>query len=88
MVSADLESLVASHNQSGLAILLVLEQANITSSSLLPFARFLGELEQLCAHFEQLLLGLLVGLGLNLFGELDDGLKMDILALGGLFLQR
>lgn len=86
VVSADLEGLVTSHNQSGLAVLFVLEKADITSSALLPLARLLGELEQLCAHLEELLLGLLVSLGLDLFGELDDGLEVDVLALGSLLL--
>lgn len=86
MVGADLEGLVTSHDQSGLTVLLVLEQTDITSSALLPLTGLLGELEQLCAHLEELLLRLLIGLGLDLLGELDNGLEVDVLALGGIVL--
>lgn len=83
MVGADLEGLVSSHNKSGLAVLLVLQQTDITSAALLPLAGLLDELEELGAHLEKLLLGLLVGLGLDLLGQLDDGLEVDVLGLGG-----
>jgi hypothetical protein len=97
VVGADLEGLLSSHNQANLVVLLVLEQSNVTSSSLLPLAAGgggilailldgLDELEQLGAHLEELLLGLLVGLDLDLLGQLDDGLEVNVLALGGLLL--
>lgn len=97
MVGADLERLLSSHNQADLVVLLVLEKSDITSSSLLPLAGGgggilailldgLDELEQLGAHLEELLLRLLVGLDVDLLGQLDDGLEVDILALGGLLL--
>lgn len=79
MVGADLEGLVTSHHQTGLAIFLVLQQPDVASSTLLPFTGLTDELEQLGAHLEELLLGLLVGLGLNPLGKLDNGLEMDIL---------
>ena len=82
MVGADLESLVSAHDQARLAVLLVLEQAHVTRSALLPLAALLDELEQLGAHLEELLLGLLIGLGLDLLGQLDDGLEVNILGLG------
>jgi hypothetical protein len=78
MVGANLQRLVSSHNQSCLAILLVLQQSNITSPTLLPFIGILVELEELCAHLENLLLKLLVGLNLNFLGETDDWLEVDI----------
>jgi hypothetical protein len=78
MIGADLQSLISSHNQSCLAILLVLQQSNITSPTLLPFIGILVELEELCAHLENLLLKLLVGLNLNFLGETDDWLEVDI----------
>jgi len=81
VVSADLEGLVATHDQTGLAVLLVLEQTNVTSTALLPLAAVLDELEKLCAHLEELLLALLVGLGLDLLGQLDDGLEVNVLGL-------
>jgi hypothetical protein len=86
VVGADLEGLVATHNQSGLAVLLVLEQTNVARTTLLPLAALLDELEKLSAHLEGLLLGLLVGLGVNLLGQLDDGLEVNILGLGSLLL--
>lgn len=97
MVGADLESLLTSHHQADLGVLLVLEQSDITSSALLPLASGgggllavllggLDELEQLGAHLEELLLRLLVGLDVDLFGQLDDGLEVDVFALGGLVL--
>jgi hypothetical protein len=64
----------------------VLEQTNVASATLLPLAALLDELEKLSAHLEGLLLGLLVGLGVNLLGQLDDRLEVDILGLGSLLL--
>lgn len=78
MVGANLQSLISSHDQSRLAILLVLQESNITSSALLPLVRLLVELEELCAHLENLLLKLLIGLDLNLLSETDDWLEVDI----------
>ena len=45
VVGANLEGLVSSHNQSSLAVLLVLQQPNITSSTLSPLVALLDELE-------------------------------------------
>lgn len=78
MVGANLQSLISSHNQSRLAILLVLQESNITSSALLPLVGLLVELEELCAHLENLLLKLLIGLDLNFLSETDDWLEVDI----------
>lgn len=97
VVGADLERLLSSHNQADLVVLLVLEQPDVASSSLLPLAGGgggilailldgLDELEQLGAHLEELLLRLLVGLDVDLLGQLDDGLEVNVLALGGLLL--
>ena len=81
VVGADLEGLVAAHHETGLLVLLVLEQADVTGTTLLPLLRLAVELEELGAHLEGLLLKLLVGLGLNLLGQVNDGLEVDI---GGL----
>ncbi|KAI6776706.1 hypothetical protein HG530_000651 [Fusarium avenaceum] len=81
VVGADLESLVSAHHQSSLAVLLVLKQTDVTGTTLLPLAALLDELEKLGAHLEGLLLGLLVGLGVDLFGQLDDGLEVNVLGL-------
>jgi len=78
MVRADLERLVPSHNKSSLAILFVLEQPDISSTTLLPLARLAVELEKLGAHLERLLLELLVGLCLDFLGQANDGLEIDI----------
>ena len=78
MVGANLQSLISSHDQSRLAILLVLQESNITSPTLLPFIGILVELEELCAHLENLLLKLLIGLNLNFLGETNDWLEVDI----------
>lgn len=86
MVGTDLEGLVAAHDQPGLAVIAMLEQTHITGTALLPFACLGHVLEELGAHLENLLLHLLVGLGLNLLGQVNDGLEMDILRLGGLLL--
>jgi hypothetical protein len=56
----------------------VLQESNITSSALLPLVGLLVELEELCAHLENLLLKLLIGLDLNFFSETDDWLEVDI----------
>ena len=86
MVCTDLEGLVATHDQPSLTVLAVLEQANVTSTALLPLARLGHVLEELGAHLENLLLHLLVGLGLNLLRQVNDRLKVDVLRLGGLVL--
>ena len=78
MVGADLESLVATHNQSRLAVLAVLEQSNVAGASLLPLAGVAVEFEQLGAHLESLLFALLVCLCLDLLGQVDNGLEVDV----------
>lgn len=78
MVGANLQSFISSHDQSRLAILLVLQESNITSSALLPLVGLLVELEELCAHLENLLLKLLIGLDLNFLSETDNWLEVDI----------
>lgn len=84
MVGADLEGLVAAHDQTSLAVLPVLQQADVTGSTLLPLLRLLLEDEQLGAHLEKLLLGLLVRLGLDLLGQADHRLEVDIIGFWGL----
>lgn len=86
VVGADLEGLVTTHHQARLAVLLVLEKTNIAGTALLPLRGVLDKLEKLGAHLEDLLLRLLVGLGLDLFGKPDDGVEVDILGLGRLIL--
>ena len=49
VVGADLEGLVPSHDQTGLARLLVLEQADVARAPLLPLKVVLEESEELCA---------------------------------------
>ena len=78
MVCADLQSLVSSHHQSSLAILLVLQQPNIASTTLLPLVRIPNELEELRAHLEGLFLELFVGLSVDFLSEADDRLKVNI----------
>lgn len=79
MVGADLQSLISSHNQSRLAVLLVLQESNVPSSTFLPLVGLAHELEELCPHLEGLLLELLVGLGVDFLGQADDGLEVDVL---------
>lgn len=86
MVSADLEGLVAAHHEAGLLVLLVLEQADVTGTTLLPLLAVTVEFEKLGTHLEGLLLQLLVGLGLHLLGQADDRLEVNIRGLGGLVL--
>ena len=78
MVRADLESLVSPHDETGLAILLVLEQPDIASASLFPLPRLAVELEQLSPHLEGLLLEFLVRLGIDLFGQANDRLEVHV----------
>jgi len=78
VVGADLEGLITAHDKAGLLVLLVLQQTHITGTTLLPFLGLAVELEQLGAHLEGLLLKFLVGLGLNLLGQVNDGLEVDI----------
>lgn len=89
MVGADLEGLVATHDESGSAVLLVLEQTDLASATLLPLSTVAVELEQLGAHLEGLLLALLVGLGVDLLGQVNDRLEVNVgFLLFGLLLLR
>jgi hypothetical protein len=78
VVGADLECLVSAHDKASLAVLLVLQQPDVTGTPLLPLPRLAVKLEQLGAHLESLLLKLLVGLGVDLLGEVNDRRKVDI----------
>lgn len=86
MVGADLEGLVTSHDEASLAVLLMLQQPDVASPALFPLLGVADEFEQLGAHLEELLLRLLVGLGVDLLRQFDDGLEVDVLRLGRLFL--
>lgn len=79
MVGADLESLISTHNQSSLLVLLMLQKSNIASTTLLPLIRIAGELEQLSTHVEDLLLEFLICLGLNFLCQMNDRLEVNIL---------
>ena len=78
MVGADLQSLVAPHDQPSLAVLAVLEQSYVAGTALLPLAPLSVKLEEFGAHLEGLFFLLLVGLDLDLFGQANDGFKMDV----------
>lgn len=65
MVGADLQGLVPAHDQTGLQVLLVLQQTDITGTTLLPLLALGVELEKLGAHLEHLLLNLFAGLDLH-----------------------
>jgi hypothetical protein len=86
VVGADLQGLITAHDEAGLVVLLVLEQTDITGTTLLPLLGLAVELEELGAHLEGLLLELLVGLGLDLLGQVDHGLEVDVRGLGNLLL--
>ena len=91
MVCADFESLVSSHDQANLAILLVFQQAERASATFFPFAlsfSILGEFEHFAPHVENLFLGFFVSHGLDLLRELVDRLEVDIFRLGRFFLHR
>lgn len=79
VVGADFQGLVSSHDQAGLVVLFVLQQSDISGSTLLPLVGILDELEELRAHLEDLVLEFLIGLDLDLLGETDHGLEVDIL---------
>ena len=57
VVRTDFVCLVSSHNQPDLLGLLVLQQLDITSSTLFPFARITIELEKLCPPTWTLVMG-------------------------------
>jgi len=86
VVCANLEGLVSAHNQSCLSVLLVLQESHITGTTLLPLVGLADELEELGAHLEGLLLNFLTGLNVNLLGEMNDWLEVDILGGWGFIL--
>ncbi len=77
MIRTDLQRLVSPHDQSGLPVLSMLQQPHIPCPTLLPIPAITVEFEKLGAHLERLLLEFLVGLGLDFFGKVDDGLEVD-----------
>lgn len=81
VVGADLEGLIPAHHKASLVVLLVLEQTDVTGTTLFPLLALTVEAEQLRPHLEGLLLQFFVGLGLDLLRQTDDGLEVDI---GGL----
>ena len=81
VVGADLQGLVSAHHQASLLVLLVLEQSNIASTTLLPFLALGVESEQLSPHLERLLFKFLVGLGFHLFGQADNRLEVNVRGL-------
>lgn len=85
MVRADLQGLISTHNQAGLLVLLVLQESDIASTTLLPLTRLAVELEKLCTHLKGLFLQLFVGLGLDFLGEVNDGFKVDFRRFNLLF---
>jgi hypothetical protein len=87
VVGANLQSLVSSHNQSGLSVLLVLQKSDVSSSTLLPLVGVAVEFEKLRAHLEDLLLELLIGLDIDLLRETDNRLEVHILRFRCLILQ-
>ena len=78
MVGADLQGLVTTHDKSGSAVLLVLEQTDLAGTTLLPLSAVTVELEELGAHLEGLLLTLLVCLGVDFLGKVNNGFEVDI----------
>lgn len=63
----------------------MLQKSDIASTTFLPLTRFAVELEKLCTHLKGLLLQLFVGLGLDLLGEVNDGLEVNFRGLNLLF---
>jgi hypothetical protein len=78
VVGANLQGLVTTHNKSGSAVLLVLEQTDFTGTALLPLSAVAVELEELGTHLESLLLALLVCLGVDFLGKVNNGLEVDV----------
>lgn len=78
MICTDFQGLVSAHDEPSLAILLVLQESHITSSTFLPLTAVAVELEQLGAHLEGLLLRFFVGLGLDLLSKMDDWLEVNV----------
>jgi hypothetical protein len=66
----------------------MLQEPNITSSSLLPLTALTIELEQLGSHLERALFQLFVRLGVDFLCEADYGLEVDVGFFfgGGVFL--
>jgi hypothetical protein len=87
VVRADLQSLVPPHDQSGLMVLPVLQQSDVSSSTLLPLPRVTVESKQLGSHLESDFLLLFVGLDFDLFGKVDDRGELDIDFLLGVLLR-
>lgn len=86
VIRTNFQGLIPPHNQSGLLVLPMLQQPHIPRSTLFPLPAFTIELEQFSAHLKSMLLSLLIRLRLHLFGQMHDGLKVDIWGLGGIVL--
>lgn len=79
MVSTDLQGLVTTHDETDLLRLLVLQQTNITCTTLLPFLRFLVKAEELGPDLELDILVLFVGLDFNLVFKLDHRVELWVM---------
>ena len=86
MVCAHLQRLVSSHNQSRLAVLLVLQKSNIARAALLPLVRILDKFEEFRTHLKYLVLKLLIRPDLHLFRQADYRLEVHVLGFGDLIL--
>ena len=86
MIRADFQSLVPSHDQSGLLILLVLQQPHVSCSALFPLPRVTVESEKFRTHLEGLFLRLFIGLGVDLLGQMDNRFEVDFWRINLLFL--
>ncbi len=78
VVGTDFESLVPSHDQASLAILLVFEQPHVAGTSLLPLSAVSVELEEFGPHLEGLLFGFFVSLGVDLLRQTDNRFEVDV----------
>lgn len=77
MVGAHLERLISPHNQSGIAIL-SLVQLDIPRAPLLPFSAVAIKSKELGPHFENLFHVLLVCLDILFLCEAHDRLELDL----------
>lgn len=79
MVSTDLQGLVTAHDKTDLLRFFVLQETDITRTTLLPLLRLLVKAEELGSNLELDVLVLFVGLDLNLVFKLDHRVKLRVM---------
>ena len=86
VIGTNFQGLIPPHDKPCLAVLFVLQQSHIASSTLFPFSRVTVKFEELSAHLELLFFHLFVRLCFDLLSQANNRLEVNIWRIRGFFL--